>query len=75
MILKIAKEPNENTINVFNPSTQKKIGKLTVSEFGEGFSWNGEEVISFFMDVLTDCNYHTERRLIEMVIKKLENAG
>jgi len=66
--LQIHKHPTENKIEVYK-NHHRKIGELYVSSFGTAFSWNGEDVIDFFLDVLTDCNYHTERKKIEQVIK------
>jgi hypothetical protein len=67
MSIQIAKEPNENKINVFKDHGEK-VGALKVGDFGTAFSWNGEEVIDFFLEVLTDCNYHSERKAIEKAL-------
>jgi hypothetical protein len=69
MSIQIAKDPTVNKINVYQ-NHGKKIGSLDVSNFGNAFSWDGEKAIEFFLDVLTDCNYHTERKTIEQALKQ-----
>ena len=67
MTIQISKHPIENKIEVYKNHHQK-VGELKPSDFGTAFSWNGEDVINFFLDVLTDCNYHTERKQIEKAL-------
>ena len=69
MTIQISKEPSSNTINVFKDSN-KKVGELSPSDFGTAFGWDGYAAIDFFLDVLTDCNYHLERKEIERAINK-----
>lgn len=69
--IQIDKDVNENKINVYE-NYGKKIAELDIQAFGTAFSWNGEKVIDFFLDVLTDCNYHTERKAIEKSLKEIE---
>ena len=69
MSIQIAKDPTENKLNVFQ-GYGKKIGQVKISDVSEAFNWNGEEVTRFFLDVLTDCNYHSERKLIEQTLNK-----
>jgi hypothetical protein len=61
----IVHDPERNRLNVYQSHQGKKIGEINVSDVSKAFGWNGEAVIDFFLDVLTDCNYHTERREIE----------
>lgn len=44
--------------------------KPKVTDISKAFEWNGEEIIDFFLDVLTDCNYHTERKKIEKALNE-----
>lgn len=67
MNLKLEKDTESNRINVFS-NHGKKIGSFGVSEISQAFSWSGDEVIDLFLDVLTDCNYHSERKLIEQAL-------
>ena len=66
--LQLAKDIENNNIN-FYQSYNKKIGSFNISMFSEAFGWNGDEVIKYFLDVLTDCNYHSERKSIEETLK------
>ena len=68
MSIQISKEPNENKLCVYQ-NHNKKIGELEISDFGTAFNWNGEDVIDFFLDVLTDCNFHSERTAIERALE------
>ena len=70
MSIQIEKDPTEGKINVYQ-NHGKKIGSLNPSDFGQAFSWNGERAIDFFLDVLTDCNYHAERKAIEKALKEI----
>ena len=65
--IQISKDPRSNNINIYQ-SYNNKIGSFDIPAFSEAFDWNGDEVINYFLDVLTDCNYHSERKVIEDAI-------
>ena len=68
--IQLSKDTEANKIGVYQ-SHNKKIGELFPKDISQAFDWNGEEVINFFLDVLTDCNYHTERETIEEELTKI----
>ena len=68
--LQISKLAGQDKIGVYE-SFSKKIGELDTQDFGSAFSWNGEDAIKFFLEVLTDCNYHQERKAIEVALKNM----
>lgn len=68
----IAKDPTKNKINLYKNSGSK-VGEFSISDFGTAFGWDGEAAIGFFLDVLTDCNYHTERKQIEQALNTPAN--
>lgn len=70
--IQLAKDLKSNDIKVYQ-SYNKQIGSFDISKLSEAFSWNGEKVIEYFLDVLTDCNYHTERKQIETTLKTLKD--
>jgi hypothetical protein len=70
--IQISKLAGQNGIGVYE-SFSKKIRELYAQDFGAAFSWSGEDVIDFFLDVLTDCNYHQERKVIEVALKNFED--
>tara|TARA_R110002012_G_scaffold294992_1_gene491361 strand:- start:231 stop:488 length:258 start_codon:yes stop_codon:yes gene_type:complete len=59
------------TLNVYQ-SHSNKIGEVKATHISEAFDWNGEKVISLFLETLTDCNYHTEVKEIRIALAKLE---
>ena len=69
MTIQIAVDPQEQKINVYQ-NHKEKVASLGIDKFSQAFDWNGEAVISFFLDVLTDCNYHSERKAIEKALKE-----
>jgi len=71
MTIQISKEPNEKKVNIFKDHNQK-IGSFRPSNMAEAFDWNGDEVIGFLLDTLTECNYHTERKRIEQTLNQVE---
>lgn len=66
--IQISKHTTKNTICVYR-NHSNIIAELNPSDFAAAFNWYGDEVITFFLDVLTDCNYHTERKIIESTLK------
>ena len=68
--LQLAKDLKSNNIKVYQ-SYNKQIGSFDINKFSEAFSWDGDKVIQYFLDVLTDCNYHTERKAIQLTLKNL----
>jgi len=41
-----------------------------VSSISEEHGWDGGKVIELFLDVLTDCNFHSERKAIENALEE-----
>ena len=44
--------------------------QINVTDISSQFEWNGDEVIQFMLDVLTDCNYHSEVKQIRNILNE-----
>jgi hypothetical protein len=44
--------------------------KRTAEDIAEQLDWNGDLICEMFLEALTDANFHTLRKKLEVVIKE-----
>jgi len=51
---------------------EKKLEKMGV-ELSQKLEWNGFDILRVSVEALTDANFHTEAKIINDMLRKLEN--